>query len=93
VAAVQAIWDADDRVAAVRETSAAMAESGHFTQALMTLDTQGIEDYLQTLCRWSPAFDSKEPGDAVAALREACTVVGWVRPEFNRLVDLLQGSH
>ena len=89
LSAVNAIWRAEDRIPAISETALAMARSGHFDQALTTLYAPGIEEYLQTLCQWSPTFASQMPGVAVEVLREACSVLNWVRPDFRRLVDLL----
>jgi tetratricopeptide (TPR) repeat protein len=90
LAAVRAMRRADERARTLRTTVATMARSGHFDRALAAADATGLDDYLQTLCAWSPGLAGGEPDGAVAVLREACAVLAWVRPDFRELADLLR---
>jgi len=90
LAAVRAMRRADERARTLRTTVATMARSGHFDRALAAADATGLDDYLQTLCAWSPGLAGGEPDGAVAVLREACAVLAWLRPDFRELADLLR---
>jgi hypothetical protein len=78
LSSVNAVWRAGDRIPAIGETALAMARPGHFDQALTTLYALGIEEYLQALCQWSPAFasqtDTRGRGGSPA---RGCSVLNW----------------
>ena len=82
--------DAEQQVEGMRDNLAdSLARSKRFGEALTTLSPRTPDEFLQTLIKWSPSFEQVEPGLSPNVLREAIGVVGWLRPEWREIHELL----
>jgi len=84
-----AIADDGKRAWALRDLAAALVQAGHVDQALTTLGSRSLDEFLQALASWSPAIERRKSGLSVAVLREATGVAGWVSQYWLKIHELL----
>jgi len=67
------------------------AKSQRFCEAFTLLDqSEGdLDQFLQSLAEWSPAFERAGPGLAITILREALRIAGWICPDWQEIYDLI----
>jgi tetratricopeptide (TPR) repeat protein len=84
-----AIQDDFSRPDTLRALAAALAQAGRFDEAFKALGQPEADEFLKTIAQWSPAFEKVKPGLSVTILREGVRIVGWVRPDWRKIHELL----
>ena len=77
---------------ALGRLAGALAHAGRFEEALSTLSPGSLDALLEDLAEWAPAFEKVAPGLSVNVLRETIAVAGWVRPDWQRIYELLAST-
>jgi hypothetical protein len=85
----RSITDYGERTKALSKLAAALAQAGRFDQALTTLSSRSLDEFMNDLASWAPAFEQRKSGLSVAVLREATGVAGWVSSDWRKIHELL----
>jgi Flp pilus assembly protein TadD len=89
VAVARTIQTDTYRALALRDLALALAQAGRFDEAFSTLGQRQADEFLETIAPWSPAFEKVKPGLSVTILREAIHIIGWARPDWRKIHELL----
>jgi hypothetical protein len=73
----------------LRKLATALAQTGHYGDALGTLESSDLNVYLATVSGWASLFDQIERGLSVPILREAIKVAGWIHPGWRTIHELI----
>jgi hypothetical protein len=92
LAAIREIEKPWKRHSANRNIASAFAWMGHFVEAIMGLGKVSLDDFLSELVDWTDALEKKQTGLAISILCEATCIVGWVRPDWRDIHELLVAS-
>jgi hypothetical protein len=85
------IPDADLQADALDDLATALIQSEHYAEALKTVGVRGIDGFLRALASWASSFEQVQRRLSVEALRQAMGVAGWVRPDWRKIRELLNG--
>jgi hypothetical protein len=86
---VRAIQDARSREAALRDLAVALAQAGRFAEAFATLGQCKPDEFIQKVAEWNKPFDILRTGLSIPILQEVLRIVGWERPDWQRIYTLL----
>jgi hypothetical protein len=100
VAQAQAVWaqarevaiaigDRRALVEALSNLCYVVSQTRRFAEALTTAGLQTLDDFLQILVAWQSAFEQIESGLAMMILKESVRIVGWVRPDWQKIYEIL----
>ena len=88
----QSISDEEKRAEALRALVVALSLRQRFDEALTTLGPQLTDTFMTVFAGWASELEHIEPGLAPEVLREVTRIVGWTRPDWRKIADLLQAS-
>jgi hypothetical protein len=87
-----AVSTPSDRAVRLRKLATFNAKRGRFDKALSVLEPENLDDYIDTLAEWGPAFEHAKAGLALGAWQSATQVAGWVRPDWLKIHNLLSSG-
>jgi thioredoxin-like negative regulator of GroEL len=82
-----------DRAARLRKLATFNAKRGRFEKALSFLEPDNLDDYIETLAEWGSTFEQSQSGMALTAWQKATQVAGWVRPDWEKICNLLSSGN
>jgi hypothetical protein len=85
----KSIEDADRRVDALRAVAASLAQTRSFWETFFVSRRRDLYGYLGSLAEWLPSLEELEPGLSMAVIREVVRIIGWVRPQWRKIYEIL----
>jgi len=86
---ILAFQDDETRLELMRKLAGSLARNKRFSEALIKLGPRSLDKFLLVLGEWSPLFHEIKNGLAIEILREAISVAGWVRPDWQKVYELI----
>src|SRR5262249_25830879 len=85
----RSIEDTDRRTCALSVVALSLAQAGQFCNAFFVLQPRDFYDYLSSIAKWVLSLERLEPSFYLSIIIEVVRIVGWVRPQWYRIHDIL----